>query len=254
MEYGNPYFQRNAVSMTNSTTTSTNVDPKEIAKFAELASRWWDPQGEFKPLHAINPLRLDFIEEYSDGVFEKSVLDIGCGGGILAESLAKAGAKVTGIDLAEASLEVARLHGLESAIHVDYHCVSAESFADQHPAQFDIVTCMEMLEHVPDPASVIEACARLVKPGGQIFFSTLNRNIKSYLMGIVGAEYLLGWVPKGTHDYHRFIKPAELIAEAESHGLFVRHATGLHLDPISQAFYLSDKNLDVNYLLHCEKN
>lgn len=230
-----------------------NVDQNEIDKFSDLASRWWDPEGEFKPLHAINPLRLEFVEEHADGLFDKEILDVGCGGGILAESMAERGGKVTGIDMAQASLEVARLHGLESQCHVDYHCTSAEQFAQQRPQQFDVVTCMEMLEHVPDPASVIRACASLVKPGGQVFFSTLNRNLKSYLMGIVGAEYVLRLVPKGTHDYSRFIKPSELIAMTDPTDLFVRHATGLHMDPASQAFYLSDKNIDVNYLLHFEK-
>ncbi|RDV27311.1 bifunctional 2-polyprenyl-6-hydroxyphenol methylase/3-demethylubiquinol 3-O-methyltransferase UbiG [Alteromonas aestuariivivens] len=227
-----------------------NVDHQEISKFAELASRWWDPQGEFKPLHAINPLRLDFIQQHADGLFEKKVLDIGCGGGILAESMARMGAQVTGIDMAEASLEVARLHGLESGVDVSYECSTAESFAAQHAGQFDVVTCMEMLEHVPDPGSVVQACAQLVKPGGHVFFSTLNRNIKSYLMGIVGAEYILNLVPKGTHQHERFIKPSELMAMTDQANLLNRHITGLHMSPMSQTFYLSDRNVDVNYLLH----
>lgn len=228
----------------------TNVDEQEIDKFSELASRWWDPEGEFKPLHLINPLRLDFINQHSNGLFNKKVVDIGCGGGILAESMAKAGAEVVGLDMASASLEIAKLHGLESGINVDYHCVTAESFADSHAGEFDVVTCMEMLEHVPDPASVVRACAKLVKPGGHIFFSTLNRNIKSYLMGIVGAEYLLKLVPKGTHDHSRFIKPSELMQMTDDAGLLPRDMTGLHMDPVSQGFYLSDRNVDVNYLLY----
>ncbi|AEF03235.1 bifunctional 2-polyprenyl-6-hydroxyphenol methylase/3-demethylubiquinol 3-O-methyltransferase UbiG [Alteromonas naphthalenivorans] len=228
----------------------TNVDEQEIDKFSELASRWWDPEGEFKPLHLINPLRLDFINQHSNGLFNKKVVDIGCGGGILAESMAKAGAEVVGLDMASASLEIAKLHGLESGINVDYHCVTAESFADSHAGEFDVVTCMEMLEHVPDPASVVRSCAKLVKPGGHVFFSTLNRNIKSYLMGIVGAEYLLKLVPKGTHDHSRFIKPSELMQMTDDAGLLPRDMTGLHMDPVSQGFYLSDRNVDVNYLLY----
>ena len=228
----------------------TNVDEQEIGKFSELASRWWDPEGEFKPLHLINPLRLDFINQHSQGLFDKKVLDIGCGGGILAESMAKAGAQVTGLAMAQASLDVAKLHGLESGVKVSYHCETAENFADAHPAEYDVVTCMEMLEHVPDPASVVKACATLVKPGGHVFFSTLNRNIKSYLMGILGAEYLLKLVPKGTHDHGRFIKPSELIAMTDEANLFPRDMTGLHMDPLSQGFYLSNKNVDVNYLLY----
>lgn len=231
----------------------TNVDQQEISKFSELASRWWDPEGEFKPLHQINPLRLDFIEQHSGGLFNKRVVDIGCGGGILAESMAKLKAAVTGIDMAEASLEVARLHGLESGIQVNYQCVTAETFAEQHAGEFDVVTCMEMLEHVPDPASVVAACARLVKPGGHVFFSTLNRNIKSYLMGIVGAEYILKLVPKGTHQHDRFIRPSELMRMTDAVELATRHATGLHMNPLTQQFYLSDRNLDVNYMLHTEK-
>lgn len=228
----------------------TNVDQQEINKFSELASRWWDPEGEFKPLHLINPLRLDFINQHCSGLFEKNVIDIGCGGGILAESMARAGATVTGLDMAEASLEVAKLHGLESGIKVDYVCSTAEDYAQEHAGKFDVVTCMEMLEHVPDPASVVKACASLVKPGGHVFFSTLNRNLKSYLMGIVGAEYILKLVPKGTHDHSKFIKPSELMAMTDQAGLLPRDMTGLHMDPISQGFYLSSNNVDVNYLLY----
>ena len=228
----------------------TNVDQQEINKFSELASRWWDPEGEFKPLHLINPLRLDFINQHSKGLFDKNVVDIGCGGGILAESMARAGATVTGLDMAEASLEVAKLHGLESGVKVDYVCSTAEAFAEANEGQFDVVTCMEMLEHVPEPASVVMACAKLVKPGGHVFFSTLNRNLKSYLMGIVGAEYILKLVPKGTHDHSKFIKPSELMSMTDNAGLLPRDMTGLHMDPISQGFYLSSNNVDVNYLLY----
>ena len=230
----------------------SNVDEQEISKFGELASRWWDAEGEFKPLHMINPLRLDFIARHSDGLFDKKVVDIGCGGGILAESMAKMGASVTGIDMAEASLEVARLHGLESGVSVDYQCITAEALANQAQGEYDVVTCMEMLEHVPEPASVVQACAKLVKPGGHVFFSTLNRNPKSYLMGILGAEYILGLVPKGTHQYNRFIRPSELMAMTDRASLTTCHATGLHMNPLTQQFYLSDKNIDVNYMLHTQ--
>lgn len=233
-------------------TLSQNVDHDEINKFAELATRWWDLEGEFKPLHAINPLRLDFIQQHCNGLHGLKVVDVGCGGGILAEAMAKMGATVTGIDMAQASLEVAKLHGLESGVAVNYEQTTAESFADKYAQQFDVVTCMEMLEHVPDPASVVAACAKLVKPGGHVFFSTLNRNIKSYLFAIVGAEYLMNLVPKGTHQHDRFLKPAELIDMADRSDLLTRHATGLHMHPLNQTFYLSDTNIDVNYLLHCE--
>ena len=233
-------------------THSQNVDPQEIQKFADLASRWWDLEGEFKPLHQINPLRTDYIMQHSQGLSGKQVIDVGCGGGILAESMAKHGAIVTGIDMGEAPLEIARLHGLETGTVVDYQQSTAEEFALAHPAQFDVVTCMEMLEHVPDPQSVIRACFQLVKPGGHVFFSTLNRNIKSYLMAIVGAEYVLGLVPKGTHQHAKFIKPSELMAWIDQTPLVVKHMTGLHLKPFSQQYYLSSQNVDVNYIVHCQ--
>lgn len=232
----------------------SNVDHEEISKFSDLASRWWDTESEFKPLHLINPLRLDYVQQHCEGLFDKQVLDVGCGGGILTESMAKMGAKVTGIDLAEASLEVAKLHSLESGVAVDYHCVAAEDFAAEHAASFDVVTCMEMLEHVPDPSSIVQACGQLVKPGGHVFFSTLNRNIKSWLMGIVGAEYILNLVPRGTHQHGRFIKPSELMAMTDQNDLAVRHATGLHMDLLTRQFYLSDKNIDVNYIIHTQKS
>ena len=233
-------------------TSSQNVDPIEIKKFSDLASRWWDMEGEFKPLHQINPLRTDYIMQHAQGLAGKTVLDVGCGGGILAESMSRLGAIVTGIDMGEAPLEVARLHGLESGIKVDYQQSTAESFAAQYPAKYDVVTCMEMLEHVPDPASVIKACSQLVKPGGQVFFSTLNRNIKSYLMAIIGAEQILKLVPKGTHHHDKFIKPSELINWIDSNPMIVKHITGLHLNILSQQYYLSEHNVDVNYIVHCQ--
>lgn len=233
-------------------TSTQNVDPVEIKKFADLASRWWDMQGEFKPLHQINPLRTDYIVQHSNGLQNKLVLDVGCGGGILAESMCQHGALVTGIDMGKAPLEVARLHGLETGLKVDYQHSTAEEHAAHHPAHYDVVTCMEMLEHVPDPASVIAACSQLVKPGGQVFFSTLNRNIKSYLMAIVGAENILKLVPKGTHQHDKFIKPSELINWIDLTELSVKGMTGLHLNLLSQQYYLSEQNVDVNYIVHCQ--
>jgi 2-polyprenyl-6-hydroxyphenyl methylase / 3-demethylubiquinone-9 3-methyltransferase len=233
-------------------TNAANVDPIEIQKFSDLASRWWDLEGEFKPLHQINPLRLDFVADHVNGLFGKHIVDVGCGGGILAESMARQGAIVTGIDMGKEPLNVAYLHGLETGVSVSYQQTTAEEFADQNAAGFDVVTCMEMLEHVPDPASVVEACSRLVKPGGHVFFSTLNRNIKSYLMAILGAENILKLVPKGTHQHDKFIKPSELIGWIDNTPLKARHITGLHLNPLSQQYILSDKNVDVNYLIHCQ--
>ena len=233
-------------------TQSQNVDPIEIQKFSDLASRWWDLAGEFKPLHQINPLRTDYINQHCLGLSSKKVLDVGCGGGILAESMARHGANVTGIDMGDAPLEVARLHGLESDLTVNYQQTTAEEFAEKHQASFDVVTCMEMLEHVPDPSSVVKACYQMVKPGGHVFFSTLNRNIKSYLMAIVGAEYVLGLVPKGTHQHDKFIKPSELIAWIDDTQLIVKRMIGLHINPLTQEYYLSQQNVDVNYIIHCQ--
>jgi len=230
---------------------TANVDPAEIAKFEALASRWWDPNGEFRPLHQINPLRLGYIDQLC-GLAGKQVIDIGCGGGILAESMAAQGAQVTGIDLGEAPLAVARLHLLETGQQVDYQCISAEDIASREPQRYDVVTCMEMLEHVPDPASTIAACMQLLKPGGQAFFSTINRNPKSWLFAIVGAEYLLQLLPKGTHDYARFIRPSELGQWCRQAGLETRQITGMSYNPISREFRLGD-NVDVNYILHCSK-
>ena len=244
------------MSMNNTTfdhTTPHNADPAEIAKFEALASRWWDAQGEFKPLHEINPLRLNYIDQRCGGLNGKTVIDVGCGGGILAESMVAKGATVTGIDMGEAPLSVAKLHGLESGISVDYQQFTAEEMAEQHPAQFDIVTCMEMLEHVPDPASVISACAELVKPGGTVFFSTINRNAKAYMLAIVGAEYLLRILPKGTHDYAKFIRPSEMESWARHAGLKMRDLTGMTYNPLNQHYSLG-RDLDVNYLAHCTRD
>ncbi|MGL4752767.1 MAG: bifunctional 2-polyprenyl-6-hydroxyphenol methylase/3-demethylubiquinol 3-O-methyltransferase UbiG [Aeromonadaceae bacterium] len=229
-----------------------NVDHQEIAKFEALASRWWDPQGEFKPLHQLNPLRLQWIDTLSQGLANKRVLDVGCGGGILAESMAARGARVTGIDMGKEPLQVARLHALESGIELSYRQLTVEALADELPGSFDVVTCMEMLEHVPDPASVVAACARLVRPGGQLFFSTINRTAKSWLLMIAGAEYLLQMVPKGTHQHDRFIQPAELSRYAERAGLRLCQMKGVVYNPLSGTFRLS-ADVGVNYMLHCQR-
>lgn len=229
-----------------------NVDHQEIAKFEAVASRWWDLEGEFKPLHQLNPLRLAWIEEYSAGLFGKRILDVGCGGGILSESMARQGAQVLGLDMGKEPLQVARLHALESGVEVTYRQGTVEALAEELPGHFDVVTCMEMLEHVPDPASVVRACARLAKPGGQLFFSTINRNAKSWLLMILGAERLLQLVPKGTHDHAKFIQPAELSRHAEQAGLLLRHMSGVRYNPLLGQFSLS-RDVDVNYMLHCHK-
>jgi len=229
-----------------------NVDAAEVAKFEALASRWWDPQSEFKPLHEINPLRLDFIDARA-GLAGKRVLDVGCGGGILSESMAHRGAKVTGIDLGEAPLGVARLHAEESGVEIDYRNISVEALADQQAGDFDIVTCMEMLEHVPDPASVIQACSRLVRPGGYVFFSTLNRTPKSYAFAILGAEYVLRLLPRGTHDYAKFIRPSEMAAWSRSSGLEIREQTGLTYNPLTRRYRLVAHDVSVNYMMYCRK-
>jgi 2-polyprenyl-6-hydroxyphenyl methylase/3-demethylubiquinone-9 3-methyltransferase len=226
----------------------SNVDPLEVEKFDRLASRWWDPHSEFKPLHEINPLRLDYVDRRA-GLAGRRVLDVGCGGGILSESMAARGAEVTGIDLGAAPLEVARLHLLETGLQVDYRQVPVEDLAAEMPGRFDVVTCMEMLEHVPDPASVVKACAELVRPGGQVFFSTINRNPKSYLFAIVGAEYLLRMLPMGTHDYARFIRPAELGRWMRTAGLDLVDMTGLTYNPLSGVYRLDPRDLDVNYMV-----
>jgi len=228
-----------------------NVDHAEVGKFEELASRWWDPHSEFKPLHEINPLRLDYIDNHA-AIAGKKVLDVGCGGGILAESMARRGAEVMGIDMGEAPLQVANLHKLESGVEVEYRRITAEALAEEMPGTFDVITCMEMLEHVPDPGSVIAACARLVKPGGQLFFSTINRNPKAYLFAIVGAEYLLRLLPKGTHDFAKFIRPSELEAWSRAAGLELWELTGMSYNPFSQQYSLG-RDLDVNYLAACSR-
>jgi 2-polyprenyl-6-hydroxyphenyl methylase/3-demethylubiquinone-9 3-methyltransferase len=229
-----------------------NVNPVEVEKFSALAARWWDPESEFKPLHDINPLRLDYIVRQAGGLAGKKVLDVGCGGGILAESMAEQGAQVSGIDMAEAGLEVARLHLHESGLSVDYRQITAEHLAEENPAGFDVVTCMEMLEHVPNPPSVVAACARLVKPGGSVFFSTINRNPKSYLYAIVGAEYLLRLLPKGTHDYAHFIRPAELAGWLREAELELADLSGMSYNPLTRRYGMG-RDLRVNYLAHARR-
>ena len=231
---------------------SVNADQAEIDKFSALASRWWDPESEFKPLHAINPLRLEWIQECAGSLAGRKVLDVGCGGGILSEAMAKSGAEVTGIDLADKSLKGARLHGLESGVKVDYRKVPVEELAAERPGHYDVVTCMEMLEHVPDPASIVRACSALVKPGGWVFFSTLNRNAKSFLFAILGAEYVLRLLPRGTHSYEQFIKPSELSAAARGAGLEPVSMRGMEYNPITQIYTLSS-NTSVNYLMATRK-
>lgn len=228
-----------------------NADPLELQKFSDLAHRWWDPTSEFRPLHEINPLRLEWINARAP-LAGKAVVDIGCGGGILAESMAKKGAKVTGIDLSEKALKVADLHSLESGVQVRYEMISAEQLAEREPASFDVVTCMEMLEHVPDPASIVQACANLVKPGGHVFFSTINRNPKSYLFAVIGAEYILRMLPKGTHDYAKFITPAELAQYVRQAGMDVMSLKGMTYNPLTKIYSLN-QDTDVNYLVACTK-
>ena len=225
-----------------------NVDPAEIAKFEELASRWWDKQGEFKPLHEINPLRLQYIDQRV-GLADKKVLDVGCGGGILAESMAVCGAEVLGIDMGKAPLTVAKLHAMEADIDLEYRQITVEELAEEMPGQFDAVTCMEMLEHVPDPASIIQACYKLVKPGGDVFMSTLNRNPKSFMFAVVGAEYILQMLPKGTHDYKKFIKPSELSNWSRQAGLELKDISGLSYNPLTKVYKLN-KDVSVNYMTH----
>ena len=228
-----------------------NVDDIESRKFEELASRWWDPNSEFKPLHEINPLRMNYISRQIN-LANKKVLDIGCGGGILAEAMAFHGANVTAIDLAEASLSVAKLHQLESKLDIDYRNISAESLAIQEPEQYDVITCLEMLEHVPDPGSIVNACFKLAKPGGQVFFSTINRNPKSYLFAIIGAEYILNLLPRGTHDFAKFIQPSELAAWCRESQLKLKDQIGMSYNPITKKYSLG-KNIDVNYIAFYQK-
>ena len=228
-----------------------NADPAELQKFSDLAHRWWDPASEFKPLHEINPLRLNLIDQVV-GLQGKRVLDVGCGGGILSESMSNKGAEVTGIDLSEKALKVAQLHGLESGVKVDYRLISVEALAAEMPGSFDAVTCMEMLEHVPDPAAVVAACTRLVKPGGTVFFSTINRNPKAYLFAVVGAEYVLNLLPRGTHDYEKFIKPSELVGWSRETGLSDFHFKGMTYNPFTQQYRLGE-DVSVNYILYAKK-
>jgi 2-polyprenyl-6-hydroxyphenyl methylase/3-demethylubiquinone-9 3-methyltransferase len=234
------------------TSAHTNVDPAELAKFSELAHRWWDPESEFRPLHQINPLRLDWINNIAP-LQGKQVLDVGCGGGILTDAMARSGATALGIDLATKSLKVAQLHALEAQTpNVQYREVSVEDLAAERPASFDVVTCMEMLEHVPDPASVVRACAQLVKPGGHVFFSTLNRNPKSFLFAIVGAEYVLNLLPRGTHEYAKFIRPSELARDCREAGLDWQHTRGMEYNPLTRRYWLSN-DTSVNYLVATQK-
>ncbi len=228
-----------------------NADPLELQKFSDLAHRWWDPTSEFRPLHEINPLRLEWINARAP-LAGKIVADIGCGGGILAESMARKGAQVTGIDLSEKALKVADLHSLESGVQVRYEMISAEALAAREPGRYDVVTCMEMLEHVPDPAAIVQACATLVKPGGHVFFSTINRNPKAYLFAVLGAEYLLRLLPKGTHDYRKFITPAELAQFARNAGLSVDSLKGMTYNPLTKIYSLN-QDTDVNYLVACSR-
>lgn len=230
----------------------TNTDAAEIAKFEALAHRWWDPESEFKPLHQINPLRSNYIDQHSP-VAGRRLLDVGCGGGLLCEAMAKRGAIVSGIDMGHTPLEVAKLHKLESGADINYQQCTAEALAEQEPASFDIVTCLEMLEHVPDPQSVIKACGALCKPGGHLYFSTLNRNPKSYLFSIIGAEYILKLLPKGTHDYKKMIKPSELAQWLRDADLHINEITGLTYNPLSKRYRLNDKDIDVNYMMHVRK-
>lgn len=228
-----------------------NVDPNELRKFSEVAHRWWDPKSEFRPLHKINPVRLQWINSYAK-LSDKRILDVGCGGGILSESMAKLGASVKGIDLSPEALGVADLHSLESGITLDYELIAAEALAVRSPASFDVVTCMELLEHVPDPGATVRACAQLVKPGGWVFFSTINRTLKAYLLAIIAAEYVVRLLPRGTHDYARFIRPAELAMLTRSAGLLSHACKGIVLRPLTQTFALAD-DTNVNYMFACRR-
>lgn len=233
-------------------TKTLNVDQAEIKKFSDLASRWWDKESEFKPLHEINPLRLNYIIEKSQGISGKKIIDIGCGGGILSDSMSEKGAVVTGIDMGDGPLAVARLHQLESQQNVDYIQITAEQIAETHAQQFDVVTCLEMLEHVPDPASIIDACSKLVKPGGDLFFSTINRTAKAFTFAILGAEYILQMLPKGTHQYEKFIKPSEIGKWARDSKLELQNIIGMHYNPLTKIYKL-DQGVDVNYIMHYKK-
>ena len=237
--------------LSNETCTVTNADPIELEKFSQLAHKWWDPNSEFKPLHDINPLRLGYIDHHAS-LAGKTVLDVGCGGGILSESMAGLNANVSGIDLSDKALQVAKLHLLESGRHVNYRKAAVEDLAKEQPGHYDVVTCLEMLEHVPDPQSAVMACAKLVKPGGWVFFSTLNRNPKSYLFAILGAEYVLKLLPRGTHDYARFLKPSELAQHCRNAGLSMADIVGMSYNPFSQVYSLG-RDTDVNYMIACRR-
>jgi 2-polyprenyl-6-hydroxyphenyl methylase / 3-demethylubiquinone-9 3-methyltransferase len=244
--------EENAGTRMNPEAASVNADPAELAKFNALAHRWWDPTGDFKPLHELNPLRLAHIERLVGGLASKRVVDVGCGGGILAEAMASRGATVTGIDLAEKPLKVAMLHRIESGIEVDYRLSSAEALAESEPGAYDLVTCMEMLEHVPQPSSVVAACAKLAKPGGWVFFSTINRNPKSFLFAIVGAEYVLKLLPRGTHEYAKFITPSELTRFCRDAALDVKDLTGMTYNPLTKVYALG-RDVDVNYIIGSQR-
>ncbi len=238
--------------MTMDTPNFQNVDNTEVEKFDRMANRWWDPEGDFKPLHKMNPIRANYIDSIAS-VAEKTLLDVGCGGGLLSEAMCQRGAIVTAIDMADSPLNIARLHAKEQGLTIDYKKTTAEALADEQPESFDIITCLEMLEHVPNPSSIIQACARLVKPGGQLFFSTINRTPKAYAMTILGAEYILKWLPKGTHEYLKFIRPSELASWARTHDLMLNDTAGITYSPLSQSFKIAHNDADVNYICHFKK-
>lgn len=232
---------------------NTNVDQQEITKFAALAEKWWDPDGEFKPLHDINPLRLSFIQQHCS-LTGKKILDVGCGGGILAETMASCGGIVTGIDMAESVLQAAKIHADKQHLLIDYLCTTVEALTEQQREYYDVITCMELLEHVPDPSSIVASCSQLIKPNGALFFSTINRNLKSYLYAIIGAEYLLKLLPKGTHHYEKFIRPSELSHWMFANNIQMQALTGISYNPLSKYYYLNNDDIDVNYLAYCQKS
>ncbi|MFT5114469.1 MAG: 2-polyprenyl-6-hydroxyphenyl methylase/3-demethylubiquinone-9 3-methyltransferase [Parasphingorhabdus sp.] len=232
-------------------TTTLNVDPAEIEKFESLASRWWDPDSEFKPLHDMNPVRLDYINDRAN-LQASNAVDIGCGGGILSEAMCRAGAAVTGVDMGTTPLMIARLHAQDNNLDINYRQCTAEELAIEKPGKYDVVTCMEMLEHVPDPAAIVQACSQLLRPGGEVFFSTINRNAKAWLMAIVGAEYILNLLPKGTHHYKNLIRPSELASWARHSGLIIKDITGIHYNPFTKGFKIG-AGVDINYIVHAKR-